>query len=133
MVGLGDDLTMAEYYTCPPSPLTQPRSIIGLSASFMSWWDSPIVHHSEVMLYNMFRIDLLPFYSRLVATLHPCMADLAVDLFTSLKAEFKWHVSYNDLVCVLCCICCLVYCICVVSCLRGVALCSVVIMTTTNH
>ena len=45
------------------------------------------------MLYNVFRFDLLPFYSRLVATLHPCMSDLAVDLFTSLKAEFKWHVS----------------------------------------
>ena len=39
------------------------------------------------------RFDLLPFYSRLVATLHPCMPDLADELFSSLKSEFKWHVS----------------------------------------
>ncbi|CAB3980994.1 regulator of nonsense transcripts 2 isoform X1, partial [Paramuricea clavata] len=42
------------------------------------------------------RFDLLPFYSRLVATLHPCMPDLAVDLFAFLKAEFKWHVRKKD-------------------------------------
>lgn len=44
-------------------------------------------------IYILFRFDLLPFYSRLVATLHPCMPGLAEDIFTLLRAEFKWHVG----------------------------------------
>ncbi len=38
------------------------------------------------------RYDLLPFYSRLVATLHPCMPDVAADLVFALKGDFRWHV-----------------------------------------
>ena len=39
------------------------------------------------------RLDLLSFYSRLVATLYPCMPDIATDLVDRLKQDFKWHVS----------------------------------------
>ena len=42
------------------------------------------------------RYDLLPFYSRLVATLHPCMPDVAVELNTLLKTDFKWHIRKKD-------------------------------------
>lgn len=38
-------------------------------------------------------MDLLPFYSRLVATLHPCMSDVAEDLCSMLKGDFRFHVS----------------------------------------
>lgn len=43
--------------------------------------------------WNYFRYDLLPFYSRFVATLYPCMPDVAGDLVQLLKGDFKWHVS----------------------------------------
>uniref|UniRef100_A0A672SCH2 UPF2 regulator of nonsense mediated mRNA decay n=1 Tax=Sinocyclocheilus grahami TaxID=75366 RepID=A0A672SCH2_SINGR len=39
------------------------------------------------------RLDLLPFYARLVATLHPCMSDVAEDLCSMLKGDFRFHVS----------------------------------------
>lgn len=39
------------------------------------------------------RLDLLPFYSRLVATLHPCMSDVAEDLCSMLKGDFRFHVG----------------------------------------
>ena len=42
------------------------------------------------------RYDLLPFYSRLVATLHPCMPDIASELVLLLKNDFKWHVRKKD-------------------------------------
>ena len=42
------------------------------------------------------RYDLLPFYARLVAILHPCMPDVAIDLGTSLKNDFRWHVRKKD-------------------------------------
>ena len=42
------------------------------------------------------RYDLLPFYSRLVATLNPCMPDVANDLVTALKGDFRWHVKKKD-------------------------------------
>ncbi|CAL1527027.1 unnamed protein product [Lymnaea stagnalis] len=42
------------------------------------------------------RYDLLPFYSRLVAILEPCMPELASDLVQALKADFKWHVRKKD-------------------------------------
>ncbi|WAR26387.1 RENT2-like protein [Mya arenaria] len=35
--------------------------------------------------------DLLPFYSRLVATLYPCMPDVANDLTQLIKGDFRWH------------------------------------------
>ncbi|XP_016110167.1 regulator of nonsense transcripts 2-like [Sinocyclocheilus grahami] len=39
------------------------------------------------------RLDLLPFYARLVATLHPCMSDVAEDLSSMLKGDFRFHVT----------------------------------------
>lgn len=42
------------------------------------------------------RYDLLPFYSRLVATLYPCMPDVANDLIQLLKGDFRWHVRKKD-------------------------------------
>ncbi|KAG8440022.1 hypothetical protein GDO86_005988 [Hymenochirus boettgeri] len=42
------------------------------------------------------RLDLLPFYARLVATLHPCMADVAEDLCSMLKGDFRFHVRKKD-------------------------------------
>uniref|UniRef100_A0A2C9JCU8 Regulator of nonsense transcripts 2 n=1 Tax=Biomphalaria glabrata TaxID=6526 RepID=A0A2C9JCU8_BIOGL len=42
------------------------------------------------------RYDLLPFYSRLVAILEPCMPELASDLVQALKSDFKWHVRKKD-------------------------------------
>lgn len=44
------------------------------------------------------RLDLLPFYARLVATLHPCMSDVAEDLCSMLKGDFRFHVCFVDLV-----------------------------------
>lgn len=38
------------------------------------------------------RLDLLPFYSRLVATLQPLMPDLATDLVNMLRQDFKYQV-----------------------------------------
>jgi len=42
------------------------------------------------------RIDLLPFYSRLVSTLHPCMPDVSTQLAALLKQDFRWHVRKKD-------------------------------------
>ncbi|XP_060600449.1 regulator of nonsense transcripts 2-like, partial [Ruditapes philippinarum] len=42
------------------------------------------------------RYDLLPFYSRLTATLFPCMPDVANDLVQLLKGDFRWHVRKKD-------------------------------------
>lgn len=39
------------------------------------------------------RLDLLPFYSRLVATLAPIMPTVANDLVQLLKQDFRFHVS----------------------------------------
>jgi regulator of nonsense transcripts 2 len=36
------------------------------------------------------RTDLLPFYARLVATLHPCMPDVASQLGALLKQDFRY-------------------------------------------
>ena len=41
------------------------------------------------------RLDLLPFYSRLVATLSPVMPHVATDLVQLLKQDFKFHVSFT--------------------------------------
>jgi regulator of nonsense transcripts 2 len=38
------------------------------------------------------RLDLLPFYARFVATLHPVVPDVAVELGQFLKQDFKFHV-----------------------------------------
>ncbi|XP_060634249.1 regulator of nonsense transcripts 2 isoform X3 [Anolis sagrei] len=42
------------------------------------------------------RLDLLPFYARLVGTLHPCMSDVAEDLCSMLKGDFRFHVRKKD-------------------------------------
>lgn len=42
------------------------------------------------------RLDLLPMYSRLVATLDPCAPDLAPDLMQQLKGEFRFRVRKKD-------------------------------------
>ncbi|CAG0922644.1 unnamed protein product [Notodromas monacha] len=42
------------------------------------------------------RQDLLPFYARLVATLHPCMPDVAIDLVHMLKQEFRFQLRKKD-------------------------------------
>ncbi|KAL4658453.1 regulator of nonsense transcripts 2 isoform X1 [Arapaima gigas] len=42
------------------------------------------------------RLDLLPFYARLVATLHPCMSDVAEDLCSMLKSDFRFHIRKKD-------------------------------------
>lgn len=39
------------------------------------------------------RLDLLPMYARLVATLDPCAPDLAPELMQQLKGEFRFRVS----------------------------------------
>ncbi|XP_047478568.1 regulator of nonsense transcripts 2-like [Penaeus chinensis] len=42
------------------------------------------------------RLDLLSFYSRLVATLQPLMPDLATDLVNMLRQDFKYQVRKKD-------------------------------------
>ncbi|KAL1487315.1 hypothetical protein MTO96_008098 [Rhipicephalus appendiculatus] len=42
------------------------------------------------------RLDLLPFYARFVATLAPCMPDVATDLVSMLKQDFKFHLKKKD-------------------------------------
>ncbi|KAG7206291.1 hypothetical protein KM043_003667 [Ampulex compressa] len=42
------------------------------------------------------RLDLLPFYSRLAAILYPVMPDVANDLCSMLKHDFKYHVRKKD-------------------------------------
>ncbi|KAM6987187.1 regulator of nonsense transcripts 2 isoform 2-T2 [Aplochiton taeniatus] len=42
------------------------------------------------------RLDLLPFYARLVATLNPCMSDVAEDLCSMLKGDFRFHIRKKD-------------------------------------
>lgn len=53
-----------------------------------------IVLHWCVILYFC-RLDLLPFYARLVGTLHPCMSDVAEDLCSMLKGDFRFHVCFH--------------------------------------
>ena len=42
------------------------------------------------------RTDLLSFYSRLVAALQPCIADIPIQLGALLKQEFRWQVRKKD-------------------------------------
>uniref|UniRef100_T1IJL6 Regulator of nonsense transcripts 2 n=1 Tax=Strigamia maritima TaxID=126957 RepID=T1IJL6_STRMM len=50
----------------------------------------------SLFLVQRTRLDLLPFYARLVATLHPCMPDVALDLSAMLKQDLKYHVRKKD-------------------------------------
>ncbi|KAK7464560.1 hypothetical protein BaRGS_00037895 [Batillaria attramentaria] len=42
------------------------------------------------------RYDLLPFYARLVATLYPCMPDVANELVQYVKSDLRWHIRKKD-------------------------------------
>ena len=42
------------------------------------------------------RMDLIPFYSRLVATLHPCVEDVALLLVDMVVREFRYQVKKKD-------------------------------------
>ncbi|VDO03892.1 unnamed protein product [Rodentolepis nana] len=42
------------------------------------------------------RSDLLPFYARLVANIHPVIRDIGQDLVELLKQEFRWHLHKKD-------------------------------------
>ncbi|XP_020615608.1 regulator of nonsense transcripts 2-like isoform X2 [Orbicella faveolata] len=42
------------------------------------------------------RLDLLPMYARLVATLDPCAPDLSPELMQQLKGEFRFRVRKKD-------------------------------------
>lgn len=42
------------------------------------------------------RLDLLPFYARLMATLQPLMPDLATDLVNMLRQDFRYQVRKKD-------------------------------------
>ena len=58
-------------------------------------------NNRKKLVKNLFAVhrnrqDLLPFFSRLVATLYPCMPEIAVDLAQYLKQDFKWLVRKKD-------------------------------------
>ncbi|KAB7493972.1 Regulator of nonsense transcripts 2 [Armadillidium nasatum] len=50
----------------------------------------------SIFLVPRTRLDLLPFYSRLVGTLQPLMPDLATDLVSMLKLDFRYQVKKKD-------------------------------------
>ena len=49
-------------------------------------------------LFNVHRsrLDLLPFYARLAATLHPCVSEVADHLVLMLFRDFRFHVRKKD-------------------------------------
>ncbi|KAK0162145.1 hypothetical protein PV327_008507 [Microctonus hyperodae] len=58
-------------------------------------------HNKKKLIKALFgvsriRLDLLPFYSRLAAILYPVMPDIANELCTMLKHDFKYHVRKKD-------------------------------------
>ncbi|XP_034935867.1 regulator of nonsense transcripts 2-like [Chelonus insularis] len=58
-------------------------------------------HNKKKLIKALFgvsriRLDLLPFYSRLAAILYPVMPDVANELCTMLKHDFKYHVRKKD-------------------------------------
>uniref|UniRef100_A0A1B6LDI7 Regulator of nonsense transcripts 2 n=1 Tax=Graphocephala atropunctata TaxID=36148 RepID=A0A1B6LDI7_9HEMI len=58
-------------------------------------------HHRKKLVKVLFgvprtRLDLLPFYARLVAILNPLLPDIATDLSILLKHDFKYHVRKKD-------------------------------------
>lgn len=58
-------------------------------------------HHRRKLVKVLFgvprtRLDLLPFYARLVAILNPVMPEVAADLGSLLKHDFKYHVRKKD-------------------------------------
>jgi len=57
---------------------------------------------SQSVVMKRCRYDLLPFYARLVASLHPCMPSIANDLALMLKTDFRYHVSLSSFTCSVC-------------------------------
>ncbi|XP_046682701.1 regulator of nonsense transcripts 2 isoform X2 [Homalodisca vitripennis] len=58
-------------------------------------------HHRKKLVKVLFgvprtRLDLLPFYARLVAILNPLLPDIATDLSVLLKHDFKYHIRKKD-------------------------------------
>ena len=58
-------------------------------------------HNKKKLIKALFgvsriRLDLLPFYSRLAAILYPVMPEVANDLCSMLKHDFKYHVRKKD-------------------------------------
>lgn len=58
-------------------------------------------HNKKKLIKALFgvsriRLDLLPFYSRFAAILYPVMPDVANELCTMLKHDFKYHVRKKD-------------------------------------
>lgn len=51
---------------------------------------------STLIAVSRTRLDLLPFYSRLVAQLAPIMPTVATDLCTGLKSIFRYNFKKND-------------------------------------
>ncbi|XP_075233802.1 regulator of nonsense transcripts 2-like isoform X2 [Lycorma delicatula] len=49
-------------------------------------------------LFNVHRtrLDLLPFYGRLIAILNPAIPELSINLVQMLKQDFKYHVNKKD-------------------------------------
>lgn len=45
---------------------------------------------------NRTRLDLLPFYARLVAILYPAIPEVANELCQMLRQDFKFHVRKKD-------------------------------------
>ncbi|XP_011314973.1 regulator of nonsense transcripts 2 [Fopius arisanus] len=58
-------------------------------------------HNKKKLIKALFgvsriRLDLLPFYSRIAAILHPVMPDVGNELCAMLKQDFKYHVRKKD-------------------------------------
>ncbi|EDO46900.1 predicted protein, partial [Nematostella vectensis] len=49
-----------------------------------------------VLTVQRTRLDLLPMYSRLIATLDQCVSDISPEVVKALKGEFRFHVRKKD-------------------------------------
>ena len=71
-----------------------------LNLDELNWILIPFIYiivyafHDSRVLFGVprTRLDLLPFYARLVATLHPVVPEVAQDLCHMLKQDFMYHV-----------------------------------------
>ena len=60
-----------------------------------------LIHFLFFILHGLYfrshsRMDLVPFYARLVATLHPCLDDIAPTLVDMLMRDFRFQVRKKD-------------------------------------
>ena len=55
--------------------------------------------YKYIYIFFSCRLDLLPIYSRLVATLDPCAPDIAPEMIKQLKSEFRFRVTLILLAC----------------------------------